>query len=509
MEMLDIPNEIRRMMMGLWGTQTTGRLCRLSRTFREVFSPLLYYDDAKSRCPLAVYRTIEHCEDTGIALVTLRRAKKAGANLEELRLTSLPTIFYRQNGRFIHAGKPPLSLPMTPLHLAAAKGLHEIVSFLLDTGIHVDTDLGSWTPLFVALYCGRDTMALELMKYGASPISNTSDMTALHFAAAGGCQESITHLVQRGFDVNSEDGHGNSPLHYSISSSTTRKKTTIPHLISLGADVNKAMVHGSVPITPLSLTCEIGRLDLAMDLLDGGADTKEPDNSNTPTAFELAFMVESRRTGPTPATKKALLTRLLAAGADPNQRVAMEPGEQRDITLLMKLISFRREWETRFLLEGKHILELEVRNSSGETALTLALSTRGGDPRIVTLLLRNGAKLEARAVRCILSQASRLSQATNFSAMAYTLARVPTLLEYIQILYDYSQLHSANNEEAVKTFLDELPKRLINSIQDMMEQQVPLKKGPFLRWCQDNVKQISKLEWTRRDNRSYYYSNQP
>ncbi|KAK3933426.1 hypothetical protein QBC46DRAFT_414780 [Diplogelasinospora grovesii] len=53
-----------------------------------------------------------------------------------------------------------------------------------------------------------------MMNLGASPIVDNLGFSALHVAAAAGLQDVVTYLVKRGLDVNAEDTDGDTPLHY-------------------------------------------------------------------------------------------------------------------------------------------------------------------------------------------------------------------------------------------------------------------------------------------------------
>ncbi|KAJ7390163.1 26S proteasome non-ATPase regulatory subunit 10 [Desmophyllum pertusum] len=155
-----------------------------------------------------------------------------------------------------------------PLHWAASGGHTEIVKFLLDVGVPVDTkDDTQWTPLMIAASAGRDVIVSMLIGHGADVNStNEGGQTCLHYAASRNRYEIAEVLLQSGAHVNVQDKtSAGTPLHRAVCRGHSKM---VKLLLKQNANCDIQDAEGN---TALHMACEEERAEIAVTLVENGA----------------------------------------------------------------------------------------------------------------------------------------------------------------------------------------------------------------------------------------------
>ena len=127
---------------------------------------------------------------------------------------------------------------LTALHYAAFRGNIKIIKLLIQNS--ADVNAVSYNGLNM-LHKGAqgdspNSIVYFNKKYKIDLASTNHDkLTALHFAAISGQDNSVIYLLNLGLNPNLQDIHGNTPLHYAVKYSQIR---IIKKLIQNGADKN-------------------------------------------------------------------------------------------------------------------------------------------------------------------------------------------------------------------------------------------------------------------------------
>ena len=168
---------------------------------------------------------------------------------------------------------------LTPIHLAAQKGAHQVLEFLLaktlEYGIRPEVALSfldeeNRTPTQFAVESGSTKVLELLLKYGASPTLTKGDhLPPLHMACYQGKLDIVTAMLQMcgSAILHSRDQEGKTALHHSTAS--IRSKELIPCLLEQGAEINALDNCG---FTPLHTAIVAGNLEAVKELLQKGSD---------------------------------------------------------------------------------------------------------------------------------------------------------------------------------------------------------------------------------------------
>lgn len=169
----------------------------------------------------------------------------------------------------------------TPLVMAAGKGHVECLQLLLDNATPSTVDAqaaGGRTALLCAVQEGHVDCGRLLLEHGAAPNKDSAGRTPLCAAAFLGHVELCRMLVHHGAEVDKANKHtGETPL---VTAARYDKPDCVRALIDVGADLElRDYAHNSA----LSLACGLGYFDVAVLLVEAGANVNTVDaNWKTP-----------------------------------------------------------------------------------------------------------------------------------------------------------------------------------------------------------------------------------
>lgn len=136
------------------------------------------------------------------------------------------------------------------LHAAASGGNEDVVSFLLDEGLPIDTPTPEgWTPLFIAARDGRSEAAKLLIFRGADLNAQTDrGATALlmvltqQYPTEENRNSLLEYMLKRGADPNLADANGFSPLYYAAA---LKNQDALALLLEYGATPDEKNLSGT------------------------------------------------------------------------------------------------------------------------------------------------------------------------------------------------------------------------------------------------------------------------
>ena len=247
-------------------------------------------------------------------------------------------------------------LGATPLYAAAALSDPAMTQLLLAAGADPNTALQSGeTPLMTAAFQGHVQTLQALLKGGADPNAREKNggQTALMWAIAERHPDAVEALIKGGADIHALTKSGSTALMFAAQQPDP-KYTNI--LISVGANPNDVM--GKTKMTPLLIASAMGNADVAITLLEKGADPNAVDSRGfTP----LHHAARDKR-----ALK--LVSALLKHKADPNIRMV----QAKPVTFTTTYVALRGATPL--------VLAAEINNFE----ILKALVAGGADPLIPT-----------------------------------------------------------------------------------------------------------------------------
>jgi ankyrin repeat protein len=205
---------------------------------------------------------------------------------------------------------------MTALHWAVYLDDLEIVKALVNAKANVNaTNRYGVAPLSLACQSGNRAMVELLLEHGADP--NTTlrgGETVLMTAARTGKPGPVNALLQRGANVNSKERRGQTALMWAAADGHTE---VVELLIKAGADIRATLPDSGY--TPFFFAAREGRTDVVRALLKAGAEVNETMQVRKPSGKRpskntsvLILAVENGHF--------ELAVALLDAGADPNDQ---------------------------------------------------------------------------------------------------------------------------------------------------------------------------------------------
>ena len=181
-----------------------------------------------------------------------------------------------------------------PLAQACKNGNAATVQLLLDGGADANATMkGGETVLMLAARSGNAEAVQALLARGANPKTRERlGQTALMWAAAGGHTPVVRALIKAGADVDATLESGFTPFFFAVREGHL---DTVRAFLTMGADVNKMLqpaerVPGSraarrprAPVaTPLALAVQNAHFELAIALIEAGADPNDVRTGFTP-----------------------------------------------------------------------------------------------------------------------------------------------------------------------------------------------------------------------------------
>ena len=226
------------------------------------------------------------------------------------------------------------------------------------------------TPLMECARTGATAAvnALLARSAGVDARHTRTGQTALMWAVAGRHAESVKLLIERGADVRARSTGGFTPLMFAARSGDLDSARM---LLAAGADVNEANAeHGSA----LVVASASGHEGLAILLLERGANANAADRSGITALHNAAQRGLTAVTGVRyddsyrlqPQNMRDLAKALLARGANPNARIAVNDTRGPDGT------PFTMKGATPYFLAAV----------SGDAALMRMLGASGADPKL-------------------------------------------------------------------------------------------------------------------------------
>ncbi len=227
---------------------------------------------------------------------------------------------------------------ITPLAIACSNGNGSAVQALLRKGANPNTRFpGQETALMTAARVGRMEAVKALVEAGAEiDATIPNGQNALMWAANEGHVDVVRYLIERGGDHLAALPSGFNPYFFAARQGHT---ALVRYFLDSGLDINTAMAvktrGGRVPqdgSTALILAIENGHFDLAVELLERGADANDARTGLTPLHTLARVRKPDRGEGPKgdppPAPSGDIdsleLVRILVAhGADVNARLTV------------------------------------------------------------------------------------------------------------------------------------------------------------------------------------------
>lgn len=279
-----------------------------------------------------------------------------------------------------------------PLHLACLNGNGELVQALLKAGANPDAAIpGGETALMTASRTGKIGAVNALLKAGANVnAKEQKGQTAIMWAAAEGHTEVVDTLLAAKADFQTPlENSGFNAFYFAIREG---KAEVVRLLLKAGADINGAMspknTRGKNPkkgTSPLLLAVENGHYDLAVELLEAGANPNDVRSGYTVlhslTWIRKPDIGESASGDPEPQgsgrrNSTQFIRELVKHGADVNFRLKHGPGARGARVAFKMATPFFMAADRADLEYMKLLVELGadpmIPNSDGTTPLMVA-----------------------------------------------------------------------------------------------------------------------------------------
>lgn len=319
----------------------------------------------------------------------------------------------------------------TPLIVASASGLDDIVEYLLDAGADVNAhDALGWTALHYACAYAKHSTCMLLLKQpsvDAAP-KNKGGGTPLILAAHSNAFEVAQELIAMGANVNEKNSLGLSALLMAVDACHPAMSKL---LVECGSDIQD---HENIfGLTPLFVASQAGNYEIAEFLLEQCTD-KKTDMLNRRNRLGLTPLMASAANG-----HLDLVELLLKHGAHPNAR---EQAYDNIVLETIKLNAISRKLSSahRQAISTPNNISLSTiavlfssrqrfeRIGEGSTALHYA--AREGDATILKTLLKHGADPSIATTTMQRVTAVDIAESRNHVACIHALANFFEQTEY-------------------------------------------------------------------------------
>jgi ankyrin repeat protein len=332
--------------------------------------------------------------------------------------------------RLLQAGADPNranSFGITPLWLACENGSARMVQRLLAAGANANIGRpDGQTPLMMAARTGNRDVVTALLEHGADPRAKerAQNQTALMWAVAEKHSEITQLLIAHGASVSDAARGGFTPLMFAAREGDLQSARL---LLDAGARVDEIAAGACASCTALIVATVRGHVDLAVFLLDRGANANADgpgytalhwasgswDTDNTGVYGYLNGSDDpewSHLAGLRGPEKLVLIGALLKHGANPNVRLRRDAPRIGGITYMGRtLVTFSVLGATPFFLASL----------AGDVAAMRALAAGGADPRLMTND-KTTPLMAAAGIGHVLSE-SRVTESAALEASKYAL----------------------------------------------------------------------------------------
>ena len=295
--------------------------------------------------------------------------------------------------KLLKRGETPLPTSGTPLHYAAACGLHALVKVLV-AGHKYDVNARSsdnLTPLHIASLRGHEAVARTLLDSGADVMAQNEDgRTSLHIASFEGHLQVVRVLLEHRAPTTAQDKDGLSPLHLALQTQRVEVPEVLPDHDRDEGDKDKderwhVPLHSGMQIDFLSYLISKGAsFQVARDILQRGAGSTAQDEEGSTSLHEAGATIEDKdgRTHLTLGKGHVEIVRCLVEhGADTT-------AEDKDGTPPLYWACLKGHVEiAQFLID--HGADATAKRNDGRTPLYGA--SQGGQVEVVRFLVKHGA----------------------------------------------------------------------------------------------------------------------